>query len=96
MGSIFACDMAEMVKNDEAQLEYAVSMHLRWNHFPPIPQSMVAPCITAIELANKGEWDEEVPLPEGIVYKGERNTAPVWVIIEEHHLAFYVEGEEFY
>jgi hypothetical protein len=30
-------------------------------------------------------WDETIEMPDGISYKGE-TCAPVWAIIEQHHL----------
>jgi hypothetical protein len=55
---------------------------------------MVKPCIEAIDAVNDlGLWDLEIPMPEGITYKG-LTTAPAWAIIEQHHLdAWIIERE---
>ena len=46
---------------------------------------MVEPCIEAIFAYDEGEPDREIPMPEGVSYRG-MNTAPAWAIIEQHHL----------
>lgn len=94
MGSIFAMDLAEQAKT-KIQLENAVRTHLLYNHYPPIPSSMVGPCVRAIEYANQGEYDKKVRLPEGMTYKGKR-LAPVDAVIEAHHLEFFLEQDEDY
>jgi len=83
MGSNFAYDLAE----DELGLglEQSIEIHLRANHYPPVPSSMVKPCIEAIDAFYDEETDREIPMPEGITYKG-LNTAPAWAIVEQHHL----------
>ena len=81
MGSIFASDLAE----GDLDLSTAIGIHLSANHYPPVPSSMVLPCIEAIEAYNEGETDREIAMPEGITYKG-LNTAPAWAIVEQHHL----------
>ena len=81
MGSTFATELA----NGELDLSTAIGIHLTSNHYPPVPTSMVLPCIEAIEAYNEGETDREIAMPEGITYKG-FNTAPAYAIIEQHHL----------
>lgn len=93
MGSTFAIELAEGVKT-KLQLENAVRQHLRYNIYPPIPSSMIGPCVKAIEYANKGEWDKKVKLPEGIFYKGKYRLAPIDAVIESHHLEFFLDQEE--
>ena len=92
MGSNFAHDLALA---DNLEIESQIAIHLSANHYPPIPRSMVAPCVEAIDAVNDaGLWDLEIPRPEGITYKG-LTTAPAWAIIEQHHLnAWLIEGEE--
>lgn len=90
MGSIQAAEMAEMLS-----IEDAIAWHLRSNHFPPIPLSMVPVCIEAIENALEGNWTKLVSLPEGVGYKG-LTAAPTDAIIEQHHLHPWVELDEEY
>jgi hypothetical protein len=74
-------------------LEQQISWHLTSNHYPPIPTSMVATCIEAIDAVNEGYGINPIRLPEGITYKGQ-NLAPAWDIVEQHHLgAWIIESE---
>jgi len=88
MGSVQAAEMAELL-----EIESAIAWHLKANHYPPIPETMVKPCLEAIDNANLGLWHNEVELPKGVWYKG-RNTAPTWAMIEQHHLDTWVELDE--
>ena len=92
MGSNFAHDLALL---DDMTIERQVGIHLSANHYPPVPRSMVQPCVEAIDAVNDaGLWNLEIPMPEGITYKG-LTTAPAWAIIEQHHLeAWLIEREE--
>ena len=94
MGNNFATDLAE---NLDLSLEQAIGYHLRGNHYPPVPLSMVQPCIDAIDAIHAGEGDTPIALPEGIKYK-DRTTAPAWAIVEQHHLHAWLpqDDEEFY
>ena len=44
MGLSTALDLAENL-----DLESAIGYHLQGNHYPPVPLSMVQPCIEAID-----------------------------------------------
>lgn len=93
MGSTFAHDLALF---DDMTIERQVGIHLSANHYPPVPASMIAPCVEAIDAVNDlGLWDLEIPLPEGVSWKG-LTTAPAHAIIEAHHLdAWIIEREEY-
>ena len=98
MGSNMANEMASGVLEDmgiHLDIETQIGIHLSSNHYPPVPKFMVAPCIEAIDAVNDlGLWDLEIPMPEGVTYKG-LTTAPAWAIIEQHHLqAWLIEREE--
>jgi hypothetical protein len=99
MGSNFANEMAGGVLEDlgiSLDIETQIGIHLSANHYPPVPKSMVKPCIEAIDAVNDlGLWDLEIEMPEGITYKG-LTTAPAHAIIEQHHLdAWIIEREEY-
>jgi hypothetical protein len=83
MGSNFAQDLADYDLG--LDLSTAIGIHLSSNHYPPVPNSMVLPCIEALEAYWEDETDREIPMPEGVSYRGQ-NTAPAWAIIEQHHL----------
>jgi len=86
MGSVTAIGLADSVLDLETQLAY----HLQGNHYPPVPLSMVKPCIEAIDAAYDEDYDLEIEMPEGVFYKG-KTTAPAWAIIEQHHLSWFID-----
>jgi hypothetical protein len=99
MGSNLSNEMANGVLEDlgiSLSIEDQISIHLRSNHYPPVPAIMVPTCIEAIDAVNDlGLWDLDIPLPEGVFWKG-RNTAPASAIIDAHHLqAWLIEREEY-
>jgi hypothetical protein len=93
MGSNFASDLALA---DNLTIENQIAIHLSANHYPPVPAIMVQPCVEAIDAVNDaGLWDLEIPLPEGVSWRG-LTTAPAHAIIEQHHLnAWIIEREEY-
>jgi hypothetical protein len=90
MGAMQAMDLAE---SELIDLETQISIHLRSNHYPPVPNEMVPVCIEAIDKANEGEWEEFITLPEGTSWRGEP-AAPVHAIVEGHHLEFWISESE--
>jgi hypothetical protein len=84
MGYLHAIEFAE------GDLDTGLTWHLRSNHFPPIPLTMLEPCKAAIDFCNNGNMYGEIALPEGVTYKGQ-TTAPAWVIVEQHHLDAWIE-----
>ncbi len=86
MGSVTAIGLADSVLDLETQLGY----HLQGNHYPPVPLSMVQPCIEAIDAAYDEDYNREIEMPEGITYKG-KTTAPAHAIINQHHLSWFID-----
>jgi hypothetical protein len=82
MGSNTAIDLAT---NLDISLEQAIGYHLQGNHYPPVPLSMVAPCIEALDAAREMDAMRQIAMPEGVFYKG-MSHAPAWAIIQQHHL----------
>ena len=81
MGYNTAQELAEIL-----DLESSLKFHLSANHYPPVPVTMVEPCIKAIDAYNDGyNTNELIELPEGIKWRGE-TSAPAWALIEAHHL----------
>jgi len=89
MGRLQAEEFASLASEGVIGLRQAITWHLTSNHYPPVPVSMVEPCIEAIEYVNAYEGDTEVALPEGSLYKG-RDTAPAWTIVQAHHLDSWI------
>jgi len=90
MGNNFATDLADM----DLDLEMAISIHLQSNHYPPVPLSMVQPCIDAIDACWDEDYNQLIELPEGISWRGDR-CAPAHAIVEGHHLHNWLPQEEY-
>lgn len=88
MGRIAAHDMAQHAPN----LRTALSWHLQHNHYPPVPLSMLDTCEQAIAHAELDQWNVNVELPPGVTYKGS-TVAPVWAVVEQHHLSDFITEE---
>ena len=80
MGYNTALDLA-----NELDLEVAIGYHLQGNHYPPVPLSMVQPCIDAIDAYYDEDYGREINLPEGISWRGQ-DSAPAHAIVDAHHL----------
>jgi len=94
MGRNLAYDLASSL-----DLESALLIHLKSNHYPPVPAEMVGACVEAITCYNNREsMDTEISLPDingfQVQYKG-KTTAPAWAIIQQHHLdSWLIEDDE--
>jgi len=89
MGSVTAIGLADSELDLEKQLAY----HLQGNHYPPVPLSMVQPCIDAIDAYYDEDYDKFIAMPEGVFYKG-MSHAPARAIVEQHHLEFWLPQED--
>ena len=87
MGSLQAMEMAEMLS-----MEDALAWHLRSNHYPPVPLSMIQPCIDAIQAGLEDDWQRLIHL-NGSSWRGQ-DYAPAYAIIEGHHLDPWLELDE--
>jgi len=84
---------AEGIAGTDLSLEKQIEWHLQANNFPPIPKSMVKPCLEAIEATNEGNFDKLISLPEGTGYRG-LTVAPAGAIVESHHLDTWIQYDE--
>lgn len=89
MGLNTALDLAESF-----DLDQAILIHLQGNHYPPVPASMVQPCIDAIDAYYEEDYDKMIVLPEGVLWKG-RDQAPASAIIEAHHLEAWLPETDY-
>jgi hypothetical protein len=89
MGNNTALDLAS-----EFDLEQGIAYHLQGNHYPPVPLSMVQPCIEAIDAYYDEDYRREIALPEGVSWRGQV-TAPASAIIEQHHLDAWLPESEY-
>jgi len=78
----------------ELDLEMALGYHLQGNHYPPVPLSMVEPCIEAIDAFYDEDYNREIALPQGVLWRGQV-TAPASAIVEQHHLEAWLPEEDY-
>ena len=69
----------------ELTLEDQVGIHLRTNLYPPVPLSMVQPCVDAINACWNDVPDAAIEMPQGVYYRSS-NYAPAHAIVEQHRL----------
>jgi hypothetical protein len=91
MGSTLSRELAREVMG--LDLRAQITIQLRNNHYPPVPHSMVDPCMDAIVAYNDGDTDLSIALPDGVLWKGQDH-APAYAIIESHHLNDWISYEE--
>ena len=89
MGYTTALDLST-----EFDLEQGIAYHLQGNHYPPVPLSMVQPCIEAIDAYYDEDYHREIDLPQGVSWRGQV-TAPASAIIEQHHLDAWLPESEY-
>ena len=61
MGLTTATELASIL-----DLNSSIAMHLQANHYPPVPTSMVQPCIDAIDAYHDEDYQRHIDLPEGV------------------------------
>jgi hypothetical protein len=83
MGRNLAYELANGIS--DISLEQAIQIHLRGNHYPPVPLSMVQPCIDAIHASYDNDINRMIDLPEGVLFRGS-NQATAEDIIYGHNL----------
>jgi hypothetical protein len=88
MGSNFATELADGTLG-AISLEDQIAMHLTSNHYPPVPRSMVKPCIEAIDAYWDDDLAREIDLPEEITWRGNK-TVQASKLIEAHHLDAWI------
>ena len=96
MGSNLSNEMADGTLEDlgiSLTLEDQITIQLRSNHYPPVPYSMVQPCINAINACNEDDSNRQIELPEGVTWRNQ-TTAPAYAIVEGHHLEAWVSYED--
>ena len=81
MGHMFALALTET----DTPIAQQLAWHLQGNFYPPVPRSMVQPCLEAIEAYWDDATDTKIYLPEPITWKG-LTYAPAWAILEAHRL----------
>ena len=78
---------------EDLSIEAGLAYHLQGNHYPPVPVSMVQPCIDAIDAYYEEDYQREINLPEGISWRG-NTSCPASAIVEAHHLEAWLPEYE--
>lgn len=94
MGSNLSNEMADGTLAEMGivlTMEDQIAIQLTSNHYPPVPRSMVQPCIDAIDACNEDDSNRQIELPEGITWRNQ-TTAPAYAIVEGHHLDAWVNN----
>ena len=86
--------MKEIGDDMGVSLRQQLSWHLTGNHYPPVPTSMIEPCIQAIEAVREYDFEREIALPEEVLWRG-REAAPAHAIVSAHHLEAWCDDEDY-
>jgi hypothetical protein len=92
MGLNFA---TELSTTDTMPIEQQINIHLQYNFYPPVPSSMVQPCIDAINAYWNEDIYAEIEMPQGVSYRGS-NYAPAHAIVEQHRLDPWLDTDDYY
>jgi len=87
MGRGFAVDIANM---EGISMKAGIEIHLTSNFYPPVPSSMVEPCVHAIDAYWEDDLSRLIILPDGVFWRGQ-NAAPAHAVIEQHRLYPWIE-----
>jgi hypothetical protein len=84
VGSLQAQEFASLTAAGDVSLEQSLAWHLRANHYPPVPLSMIEPCIQAIEIGQRYQWgdadlNDRVDLPDGVLQRGRLSKRITWM-----------------
>ena len=90
MGSQLARDLAG---SELLTLEQQLHYHLKSNFYPPIPSSMLKPCLEAIDAFYEDNLEQAIKLPAFVSYRGE-SYATAAAIIEGHRLEAWLDYED--
>ena len=95
MGRNMAYELSDSELFPELDLEQAITIQLRSNHYPPVPHSMVPICVEAIHAYNVGDFNKDIKLPEGVLWR-DKEYAPAAAIIDSHHLDAWCNYDDEY
>lgn len=95
MGRNFAYELASGELDFlDLDLPAQISIHLSSNFYPPVPQSMVSPCVEAIQAYWEDDYQRLIELPLPVQWRGQ-NEAPASAIIDGHRLYDWTVSYDF-
>ena len=69
----------------------ALKIHLKYNHYPPLPDIVFDLAKRAIKYAKQGKWNNNISLKgTSISFRGKK-TAPVSECVEAWHLDYFID-----
>ena len=78
--------------HDQGKLYAAIEYQLTSNFYPPHPRALIGPCVEAVKAAINGEWQKDIPMPEGILYgQDKQTTAKAITLIDDFRLTELVD-----
>jgi len=78
--------------HDQGKLYAAIEFQLTSNFYPPHPRALIGPCYEAVKAAINGEWQKDIPMPEGILYGQDHEpTAKAITLIDDFKLSELVD-----
>lgn len=89
MGAQTARDLVEYADFDQGLI-----YHLRVNHFPSLPASLLDACKDAIEAFHDEDYGRLVTLPDVISYRGSQE-CPAHEIVKLAHLDAWVVQDDY-
>lgn len=92
MGSQATIGMIDATDDLGLSRRVALEWHLKYNHFPPLPDGAVDMAERVIELADKGEWDATVR-PADYLPNGRMDVVKVWRVVEAWHLEEFITDD---
>ena len=90
MGNQTAQSLRNSVDEGTCDIDTALRIHFNFNHYPPLPLSLLPVAKKAIQLAGNEQYDELIDLPEGITWK-RRNKASVYACVNAWHLDCFLK-----
>ena len=75
---------------DEVGFAQALRWHLTHNHYPSVPLTMFNVCVSAITAVSLGNDSEDIPMPEGVKFRGS-DSGKAYELVSSLHLDGFIE-----
>lgn len=93
MGYGTALALKESITDGLASIDQALLIHLRSNHYPPLPSILVNTCKQVIAAIEADDYDREIELPGNITWRGQ-NQAPARECAQAWHLDAFIDQDQ--
>lgn len=82
-----------MGMREAASEDVALEWHLTSNLYPAPPRVMIEVAKKAIEAARNGDYEERIPLPEGVSHRVYGTEVPARIIVDNFRLEGFIDEE---